>query len=71
MLSVLAVSCLSALSLRYSDGEAGATVRMARLNGAISEITGAASELDKLQRTLRRITVQSVVGEVLAKHSQA
>ncbi|WP_268563031.1 hypothetical protein [Pseudomonas protegens] len=55
---------------------------LTRLNGAISEITGAASELEnipfvglemgaKLQRTLRRITVQSVVGEVLAKHSQA
>lgn len=67
-------------------GEAGrssADGMLTPLNGAISEITGAASELEnipfvgpemgaKLQRTLRGITAaQSVVGEVAAKYSQA
>ena len=67
-------------------GEAGrssADGMLTPLNGAISDITGAASELEnipfvgpemgaKLQRTLRGITAaQSVVGEVAAQYSQA
>lgn len=67
-------------------GEAGRTSAdgmLTPLNGAIGDITGAASELEnvpfvgpeigaKLQRTLRGITAaQSVVGQVAAGYSQA
>ena len=67
-------------------GEAGrqsADGMLGPMNGAISDITGAASELEnipfvrpelgaKLQRTMRGITAaQAAVGEVAAKYSQA
>ncbi|MFK3906899.1 phage tail protein [Pseudomonas monteilii] len=75
----------STLSSLVAAGEAGRTSvdgMLGPLNGAVSDMTGAASELDslpivgpavgaKLQRTLRAINAaQSTVGTVASKYSQ-
>ncbi|MGJ7548180.1 phage tail protein [Pseudomonas alloputida] len=75
----------STLSSLVAAGEAGRTSidgMLGPLNGAVSDMTGAASELEnlpiigpavgaKLQRTMRAITAaQSTVGMVAAKYSQ-
>lgn len=74
----------NALSSLIKAGEAGRTSiegMMGPVNGAISEITGAAAELEglpfvspemgaKIQRTMRAInTAQSAVGRVVSKYS--
>lgn len=76
----------SGLKSLVAAGEAGRTSldgMLGPLNGAIGDMTGAASELEsvpfigpalgeKLQRTMRAINVaQSKVGEVAAKYNQA
>lgn len=76
----------SALSSLVAAGQAGRTSldgMLGPLNGAVSDMTGAASELEslpfvgplvgeKLQRTMRQINAaQSAVGQVAAKYSQA
>lgn len=76
----------SALSSLVSAGVAGRTSlqgMLGPLSGAVSDMTGAASELDslpvigpgvgaKLQRTMRQINAaQSTVGQVASKYSQA
>ena len=79
-------SMQSSLRSLVAAGEAGrrsADEMLGPLNGAVSDITGAATELEnlpfvgeiigkKLQRTMRAIEVaHSAVGEVAAKYSQA
>ncbi|MGR4038290.1 phage tail protein [Pseudomonas sp. 910_21] len=76
-------SGLTSLVAAAEAGRRSADEMLGPMNGAISDITGAASELEnlpwvgpvlgaKLQRTLRGISAaQSVVGEVAAKYSQA
>ncbi|MCO7516411.1 phage tail protein [Pseudomonas guariconensis] len=76
----------STLSALIAAGEAGRTSldgMLGPLNGAISDMTGAAAELEsvpfigpaiggKLQRTMRAINAaQSTVGQVAAKYGQA
>lgn len=76
----------STLSSLVAAGQAGRTSldgMLGPLNGAVSDMTGAASELqslpivgplvgEKLQRTMRQINAaQSAVGQVAAKYSQA
>lgn len=76
----------STLSSLVAAGQAGRTSldgMLGPLNGAVRDMTGAASELDslpivgpmvgeKLQRTMRQINAaQSAVGQVAAKYNQA
>lgn len=76
-------SGLTSLVAAAEAGRRSADEMLGPMNGAISDITGAASELEnlpwvgpvlgaKLQRTMRSIgAAQSAVGEVAAKYSQA
>ena len=75
-------SGLESLVAAAEAGRRSADEMLGPMNGAISDIAGAASELEnmpfvgpvlgaKLQRTMRSISAaQSVVGEVAAKYSQ-
>ncbi len=76
-------SSLRSLAAAGEAGRRSADEMLGPLNGAVSDITGAATELEnlpfvgeaigkKLQRTMRAIEVaQSTVGKVAAKYNQA